>query len=446
MLTIQPQSWQENESSFDSLTLLPSLISGVQLQAADFGLPGEKRHFFVANLPTGEHLRLTERAYDMIRLLQQDSTLTYEEAAQMLSRTWHRPVHPYSLYKLISSVVVPHGLLAGHPSIVPRSRNNLWLRFPLIPKHMVVLLANRLTWLYQPTFAISASMIACAVLIITWGQFPLLEETATSENIVWATLLYLFSILVHEFGHATACRKFRASPGEIGFGLYLVYPVFYTSLTEAWRLPRKQRAIVDLGGIYFQSLFALILFCFFSITKQPCYLLSIAFITGTITFSLNPFLRLDGYWMLNDLLGLMALDRLQRRMCMAVLRGVKQSQGRPDRLWQGVGREVRSCIPDTTPSWVTILLLLYGVITNIFWGWFLFMLGTWFLTFMRTLPAQMSDAISLLLQHDWVLLLSLVSSLIISCLMLFGVGSILFHASCRLLFKQNTPRDQSRQA
>jgi hypothetical protein len=435
MLTTQPPNEPEDKPAFDPLTRLPSLISGVQLQAADFGLPGETQLFFVAHLPTGEHLRLTERAYDIICLLQQaDPTLTYRQAAHMLSHTWHRPVHPHSLQQLIYSVIAPYGLLADHPcTIRSRSRNGLRLRLPFIPKRVVVALAKQLTWLYQPIFAIGASIAACVVLLVSAGQFLALEKTATSETFAGATILYLFSILVHEFGHATACRRFGASPGEIGFGLYLIYPAFYTSLTEAWRLPRKQRAVVDLGGIYFQSLLTLILYGLFAITKQAGYLLSIAFIAGTITFSLNPFLRLDGYWMLNDLLGLTALDRFQRGMSKAVLRGIKQGRGRPSRIYQQVRKELRLCIPTTTPAWVTILLLFYGVITNAFWCWFLFALGTWCIVFLNTLPDQTGKAISLLQQHHWMPSLSLGCSLLFSGLILFGMISMLLHSGCRLL-------------
>ena len=38
----------------------------------------------------------------------------------------------------------------------------------------------------------------------------------------------------------------------MGVGLYLFRPVFYTDLSNAWKLNRKKRIVTDLGGIYFQ--------------------------------------------------------------------------------------------------------------------------------------------------------------------------------------------------
>ena len=61
----------------------------------------------------------------------------------------------------------------------------------------------------------------------------------------------------HETGHATACRYGGARPGVMGVGLYIVWPAFYTDVTDAYRLGRGGRLRTDLGGIYFNAIFAL---------------------------------------------------------------------------------------------------------------------------------------------------------------------------------------------
>ena len=43
----------------------------------------------------------------------------------------------------------------------------------------------------------------------------------------------------------------------MGAGLYLVWPAFYTDVTDSYRLDRRGRLRVDLGGLYFNSIFAL---------------------------------------------------------------------------------------------------------------------------------------------------------------------------------------------
>ena len=60
----------------------------------------------------------------------------------------------------------------------------------------------------------------------------------------------------HEFGHAAAARTGRRTPGAMGAGLYLVWPAFYTDVTDSYRLGRGGRVRTDLGGLYFNAIVA----------------------------------------------------------------------------------------------------------------------------------------------------------------------------------------------
>ena len=70
---------------------------------------------------------------------------------------------------------------------------------------------------------------------------------------LWAMIVV--SAAFHEFGHAAACRYGGATPGAMGAGLYLVWPAFYTEVTDSYRLGRAGRLRVDLGGLYFNAVF-----------------------------------------------------------------------------------------------------------------------------------------------------------------------------------------------
>ena len=50
--------------------------------------------------------------------------------------------------------------------------------------------------------------------------------------------LSLVSALFHECGHAAGCRYGGARPGMIGVGIYLVWPAFFTNVTDSYRLDR----------------------------------------------------------------------------------------------------------------------------------------------------------------------------------------------------------------
>ena len=69
--------------------------------------------------------------------------------------------------------------------------------------------------------------------------------------------LAVASMLFHECGHAAACRYGGARPGVIGVGFYVVWPAFYTNVTDAYRLGRAGRIRTDLGGVYFNAVFVL---------------------------------------------------------------------------------------------------------------------------------------------------------------------------------------------
>src|SRR5438309_11717649 len=67
----------------------------------------------------------------------------------------------------------------------------------------------------------------------------------------------IVSAAFHEGGHATACRSGGARPGVMGVGLYIAWPAFFTDITDAYRLDRRGRIRTDLGGVYFNAIFAL---------------------------------------------------------------------------------------------------------------------------------------------------------------------------------------------
>lgn len=95
--------------------------------------------------------------------------------------------------------------------------------------------------------------------------------------ILGVLLLLLLSSFVHEIGHASACRHFGVKHGGIGFGLYLTFPVFYTDVSEIWKLKRTERIVVNMAGVYFQLIllipFFLIYFLHITILLNGFYLL-----------------------------------------------------------------------------------------------------------------------------------------------------------------------------
>ena len=109
--------------------------------------------------------------------------------------------------------------------------------------------------------------------------------------------------LVHEVGHATACRYGGAEPGAIGVGLYIVFPAFYTDVTDSYRLGRGGRVRTDLGGLYFNAWCVIALGLTYLQTGAGVLLLSGLVMQIQMLQQLIPVVRFDGYYVLADLAG-----------------------------------------------------------------------------------------------------------------------------------------------
>src|SRR5439155_10497191 len=115
--------------------------------------------------------------------------------------------------------------------------------------------------------------------------------------------LVILSAAFHECGHATACAYGGARPGVMGAGIYIVWPAFYTDVTDAYRLNRSGRLRTDLGGVYFNVIFILATAGAYFATGFEPLLLVIPLQHLEILHQFLPFIRLDGYYIVSDLTG-----------------------------------------------------------------------------------------------------------------------------------------------
>ncbi|RNL52505.1 zinc metalloprotease [Pedobacter jejuensis] len=122
-------------------------------------------------------------------------------------------------------------------------------------------------------------------------------------NYTLLTITICTVMLIHELGHIAACRKFKIKHGGIGFGIYLVFPVAYADITNVWQASKSQRIMANLGGVFNEYLYAFTLLGVYWISQNETFLLAYFIITSKVLFELNPFVRLDGYWVLSDLTG-----------------------------------------------------------------------------------------------------------------------------------------------
>ena len=130
----------------------------------------------------------------------------------------------------------------------------------------------------------------------------------TKESVIWFVCLLLI-LFLHEIGHSISAKKFGIKCNEIGFGTYLIFPVFYVNLGESWKLERSKRIIINLSGIYFQLIIGtgLIILNYFVENKIIIHLFFSNLII--ILINLNPFIKFDGYWILSDVIDVKNLSK-----------------------------------------------------------------------------------------------------------------------------------------
>ena len=89
----------------------------------------------------------------------------------------------------------------------------------------------------------------------------------------------------------------------MGAGLYMVWPAFYTDVTDAYRLARRDRLRVDLGGLYFNAIVAVATVGAWCVWRVDALLLLVALQLIQMVKQLSPVIRADGYHILSDLTG-----------------------------------------------------------------------------------------------------------------------------------------------
>lgn len=181
-------------------------------------------------------------------------------------------------------------------------------RVPLLPYKITAPVTGALQHLYWPPLMFAAVILSLGINVWLYRSGDVLSSVETVLFTPKLALL-IFAIdlgmrLFHEFGHAAALRRAGVPYGTIGFAFLIIWPVFYTDVTHAYRLNRAQRIRVDLGGMYFQLYVIIGLYIAYLLTNQPALLLAILFTGFSILEQFTPLIRFDGYYAAADIIGI----------------------------------------------------------------------------------------------------------------------------------------------
>ncbi len=288
----------------------------VPVRAADLHLIGEMPGSGYREAPSlvrrqdGQTLQLTKLLYVVLESI--DGQRTYDQLAAEVSTRMGRSLSTEDARTLVDAKLRPLGVVCradGSEPDVRKSNPLLALRFRWVVSDPAA--TRRITapfaWLFQPLIVVAvliAFVLVCKWVLFERGlAFAAHEAFASPGMLLTVFAITLVSAGFHEFGHAAAARYGGATPGAMGAGLYLVWPAFYTDVTDSYRLGRGGRLRTDLGGLYFNALLSVVMFGAWWVSGWDALLLVIATQLIQMVRQLPPLVRFDGYHILADLTG-----------------------------------------------------------------------------------------------------------------------------------------------
>ncbi len=209
----------------------------------------------------------------------------------------------------------------------------LFLRIPLWnPDRFLTRTVNSVRFMFSRWFfALWASFVGAAIVVagLNFERFlQPIEGVLLARNlfVLWIVLVVLK--VLHEFGHAYACKRLGGHVPEMGVYLIVFTPLAYVDATSSWGFGRKRdRLIVCLAGMYFESIAAATALFIWAATEPGLVhdiAYNVVFLAGvaTILFNINPLMRYDGYYALSDWMEIPNLRQEATRYVTGVLKRV----------------------------------------------------------------------------------------------------------------------------
>ncbi|MGD9723901.1 MAG: site-2 protease family protein [Pirellulales bacterium] len=254
----------------------------------------------------------------------------------------------------------------------------LAIRFPgFNPARLLDWLSPKVGWLFSPVCVIGVLTMGLAAVLMVAVQFdtflarlPDIHSVVSASNLPWLLVMLAVVKILHELGHALACRRFGGDCHEMGLMLLVLTPCLYCNVSDSWMLPSKWRRIaVAAAGMYVELLLASI--CTFlwwasapGLFHALCLNTMLICSIGTLVLNGNPLLRYDGYYILSDLVDVpnlrsesaAAARRIFARLCLGLeLPGAGGSSRRRDALLAAYWLAAASY------RWIVVIAILWAL-------------------------------------------------------------------------------------
>jgi putative peptide zinc metalloprotease protein len=190
------------------------------------------------------------------------------------------------------------------------------------PDRFVTWLHDKTRFIYTPWFtavSLIALLFSGAISVAHRSQIWQDSVDFFLWNRTWTDIFYLYTVgmaivALHELAHAHACKHTGARVPAMGFALVYLLPAFYTDTTEGLvKGTLLQRLTIAFAGVWSELLlYAVATPIWWGSTPgtslhNACYFVMILCGFMNVIVNWNPLIRLDGYFMLCDIVGINSL-------------------------------------------------------------------------------------------------------------------------------------------
>ncbi|HZI87721.1 MAG TPA: hypothetical protein VFD48_12870 [Pyrinomonadaceae bacterium] len=323
-------------------------IVNPSLQLASLDLSGSESRYLVQ--VDEVRFEVSERIHQIIQFLQLGIE-TAEGIAQELRKSGLPQASADGIAAVMRQTLIPRNIVRNSKdefatTAVRAKRSHLSLQLPIVHPDTIRPLTGVLQLFFHKRIFIAMLLIAAVAHIyfytLVLPEFQWSLTTLSPVDYLFILLVLNFTTILHELGHASACRFYNCPHGKIGWGIYLYMLVFYTDVTPTWKLKRKQRALVDVGGMYFELIASVLVLALLLLTPSSLFVYVFVLLDLSILYSFNPILKRDGYWLITDLAGVTNLRDLSiEALRFLMTKTLKRSSLPPSRRLLALPKKVR---------------------------------------------------------------------------------------------------------
>ncbi len=204
----------------------------------------------------------------------------------------------------------PQGLFNLWATVVGKI---LFFKIPLVdPSPWLGGLVRAVRFIWTPWFiggAIALMVWSIGLVVANLDVFSAgVPDFFSATNLGLLYIAIIITKTLHEFGHATTCRRFGGEVHEMGVCFMFFTPCGYVDASDAWMMRKlRQKVYVTLSGVFTELIIASIAAHFFiflpdGLARGIAFNLMLVASVNTIVFNANPLMRFDGYYLACDLL------------------------------------------------------------------------------------------------------------------------------------------------